>query len=41
MKKVKIVAAVEGKSMKAPLIEALETLLQELEKKSLRPKGKN
>jgi hypothetical protein len=41
MKKVKIAAAVEGKSIKAPLIVALETHLQELEKKSLLPKGKN
>ncbi len=40
MKKAKIAAAVEGKSIKALLIEALETRLQELEKKGMLPKGK-
>jgi hypothetical protein len=41
MKKIKIVAAVEGKSSTARLIEASETRSQELEKKRLLPKGKN
>ncbi len=40
MKKAKIAAAIEGKSIKALLMEALETRLQELEKKGLMPKGK-
>jgi len=39
--KVKIAAAVEGKSIKALLMEALETRIQELEKTGLLPKGKN
>jgi hypothetical protein len=39
--KVKIASAVEGKSIKALWIEAVETRLQELEKKGLLPKGKN
>lgn len=41
MKKVKIAAAVEGKSIKSLLIEALETRSQELENTSLLPKGKS
>jgi predicted HicB family RNase H-like nuclease len=41
MKKAKIAAAIEGKSIKALLIEALEIRLQDLEKKGLLPKGKN
>ncbi len=40
MKKAKIAAAVEGKSIKALLMEALVTRLQELERKGLLPKGK-
>jgi hypothetical protein len=40
MKRAKIAAAVEGKSIKALVIEALEVRIQELEKKGLVPKGK-
>ncbi len=40
MKKAKIAAAIEGKSIKALLMEALETRLQELERKGILPKGK-
>jgi len=40
MKRVKIAAAIEGKSIKALVIEALEERIQELEKKGLLPKGK-
>ena len=40
MRRAKIAAAVEGKSIKALLIEAIETRLQELERKGLLPKGK-
>lgn len=40
MKRAKIAAAVEGKSIKALVIEALEGRIQELEKKGLLPKGK-
>ncbi len=40
MKRAKIAAAIEGKSIKALILEALEGKLQELEKKGLLPKGK-
>ena len=40
MRRVKIAAAVEGKSIKALLLEALEGKIQELEKKGQLPKGK-
>ncbi len=40
MRRAKIAAAVEGKSIKALLMEAIETRLQELERKGLVPKGK-
>ncbi len=40
MKRAKIAAAVEGKSIKALLLEALEGKIQDLEKKGLLPKGK-
>lgn len=40
MKRAKIAAAVEGKSIKALVLEALEGKIQELEKKGLLPKNK-
>jgi len=40
MKRAKIAAAVEGKSIKALVMEALRERIQELEKKGLLPKGK-
>ncbi len=40
MKRAKIAAAVEGKTIKALVLEALEGKIQELEKKGLLPKGK-
>ena len=40
MRRVKIAAAVEGKTIKALLIEAIEARLQELERKGILPKGK-
>ena len=40
MKRAKIAAAVEGKSIKALVIEALEARIQDLEKKGLVPKTK-
>jgi len=40
MRKARIAAAVEGTSIKALLMEALEVKLQEMEKKGLLPKGK-
>ena len=40
MKRAKIAAAVEGKSIKALLLDALDGKIQELEKKGLLPKGK-
>jgi len=40
MKRAKIAAAVEGKTIKALLLEALDGKLQELEKKGLLPKSK-
>jgi hypothetical protein len=40
MKRAKIAAAVEGKSIKALVIESLEDRIQELERKGLLPKGK-
>ncbi len=40
MRRAKIAAAVEGKSIKALLIEAMEARLQDLERKGLLPKGK-
>ncbi len=40
MRRVKIAAAVEEKTIKALLIEAMEARLQELERKGLVPKGK-
>ena len=40
MKRAKIAAAVEGTSIKALLLRALDEHLQELEKKGLLPKGK-
>ena len=41
MKRIKIAAAIEGKSIKALLIESVETRLQEMERKGILPKGKN
>ena len=40
MKRAKIAAAVEGKTIKSMLLEALEEKIQEMEKKGLLPKGK-
>jgi hypothetical protein len=40
MKRAKIAAAVEGKTIKALILEALDGKLQELEKKGLLPKSK-
>jgi len=40
MKRAKIAAAVEGKSIKALVMESLEERIQELERKGLLPKGK-
>ncbi len=40
MRRVKIAAAVEGKTIKALLIEAMEARLQELERNGWLPKGK-
>ncbi len=40
MKRAKIAAAVEGKSIKALILEALDEHLQGMEKKGLLPKGK-
>ena len=40
MKRAKIAAAVEGKTIKALILEALDDKIQELEKKGLLPKGK-
>ena len=40
MKRAKIAAAVEGKTIKALILEALDDKIQELEKKGLMPKGK-
>ncbi len=40
MKRAKIAAAVEGKTIKAMVVEALEAKIQELEKEGLLPKGK-
>ncbi len=40
MKRVKIAAAVEGKTIKALLLETLEEKIQDMEKKGLLPKGK-
>ena len=40
MKRAKIAAAVEGKTIKALMLEALDGKIQELEKKGLLPKGK-
>jgi hypothetical protein len=40
MKRAKIAAAVEGTSIKALLLRALDEHLQDLEKKGLLPKGK-
>ena len=40
MKRAKIAAAVEGKTIKALILEALDGKIQELEKKGLLPKGK-
>ena len=40
MKRAKIAAAVEGRSIKALVMDSLETHLQEMEKKGLLPKAK-
>lgn len=40
MKRAKIAAAIEGRSIKALVMDSLETHLQEMEKKGLLPKGK-
>ena len=40
MKRAKIAAAVEGTSIKALMLNALDEHLQDLEKKGLLPKGK-
>lgn len=40
MKRAKIAAAIEGRSIKALVMESLETHLDEMEKKGLLPKGK-
>ena len=40
MKRAKIAAAVEGKTIKALMLEALDGKIQELEKKGLLPKGR-
>lgn len=40
MKRAKIAAAVEGTTIKALILEALDVKIQELEKKGLLPKGK-
>jgi hypothetical protein len=40
MKRAKIAAAVEGTSIKAMTLKALEEHIQDLEKKGLLPKGK-
>ena len=40
MKRAKIAAAVEGKTIKSLMLEALDQKLQDLEKKGLLPKGK-
>jgi len=40
MKRAKIAAAVEGKSIKALVLEALAARIHELERKGLLPKGK-
>jgi hypothetical protein len=40
MKRVKIAAAVEGTSIKALALRALDEHMQEMEKKGLLPKGK-
>jgi hypothetical protein len=40
MKRVKIAAAIEGKPIKALVIEALQSKMEEMEKKGLLPKGK-
>jgi hypothetical protein len=40
MQKAKIVAAVEGKSIKALLMELLESKIEDMEGKGLLPKGK-
>lgn len=41
MKRAKIAAAVEGKTIKALVMESLEAKIQDLEKKGLLPKGKS
>ena len=40
MRKARVAAAVQGRSVKAILIELMEGYLQELEKKGILPKGK-
>ncbi len=40
MKRAKIAAAIEGRSIKALVMDSLEIHLQEMEKKGLLPKGK-
>ncbi|NGZ98421.1 MAG: hypothetical protein CV089_20230 [Nitrospira sp. WS110] len=40
MKRAKIAAAVEGKTIKALVLESLEAKIQDLERKGLLPKGK-
>lgn len=41
MKRAKIAAAVEGKTIKALILEALDGKILEMEKKGLLPKGKS
>ena len=40
MKRAKIAAAVEGKTIKSLILEGLDDKIQEMEKKGLLPKGK-
>lgn len=40
MKRAKIAAAIEGKTIKSLVLDALKSHLEELEKKGLLPKGK-
>jgi hypothetical protein len=40
MKRAKIAAAIEGKTIKALILEALDGKIREMEKKGLLPKGK-
>jgi hypothetical protein len=40
MKQAKIAAGVEGKTIKALILEALDSKIQEIEKQGLLPKGK-